>query len=164
MLKLGITTTLAAATLVAFAVAMPAGATVPPKTLAFTASYAGTAGVQVTDNVANITAQGSGAGTMLAASKISGKGTGDASAQPCVPFSGPGTIIAANGTKLFFTVVAGSQACGDEQGETFSISAKATVSKGTLKLVKAKGTLKITGVYDHTAGTFSIKFKGNLTY
>ena len=72
--------------------------------------------MQVNDALANISASGSGTGTMLGASKVAGQGTGDASAQPCVPFSGPGTLTAANGTKLVFTVASGSQGCGDEAG------------------------------------------------
>jgi hypothetical protein len=164
-MKLGITTALVTTTAIAMVVASAAvGAAGPAKTLAFAGTYTGTAAVQVNDTVANISATGTGTGTMLGSSKLSGQGTGDSSVQPCVPFSGPGTLTASNGTKLVFTVAAGSQGCGDEQGQVFSVSGKATVTKGTLKLAKAHGTLKFTGVYDRGQGTFSVKFKGNLTY
>jgi len=160
-MRIGIATVTAAAVAVAaIATSAPAGTS---KLVPFTAQYSGTAVVKVTDNVADITASGTGTGTLLPASKISGHGTGDSSQQPCVPFTGPGSIVAANGTKLFFTVIPGSQGCGDEQGQIFSIVGKAKVARTTGKLLKARGTLKFTGVYDRGAGTFSIKFKGTLT-
>lgn len=139
-----------------------AGNAVTPKKIAFTATYSGTATVQVTDQVADISASGKGSGTLIGSSSISGKGTGDASQQPCAPFTGPGTMVA-GATKLAFTVVSGSQGCGDEQGQVFSLSGKANVTKATGKLAKAKGTLRFTGVYDRGQGTFSVKFKGTLT-
>jgi hypothetical protein len=145
------------------AFASTASAVTPKKkTIAFTASYSGTANAQVTDNVAEISANGSGTGTLIAASKITGAGKGDTSMQPCVPFSGPGSLVGA-GTKLTFTVISGSQGCGDEAGQVFSISGKAKVTGATGKLKKATGTLKFTGIYDRGAGTFTVKFKGTLT-
>jgi hypothetical protein len=153
---LGLAATLAAALLA------PAGAATKPKKVAFSATYSGTATVQVTDQVAAISANGSGKGTMLGTSSITGKGTADASQQPCAPFTGPGTMIAANGTKLAFTVVSGSQGCGDEQGQVFSLSGKANVTSGSGALKKAKGLLKFSGVYDRGQGTFSVKFSGIL--
>ena len=45
----------------------------------------------------------------------------------------------------------------------FSIVGKAQVTKATGTLAKAKGTLKVTGVYDRGAGTFSAKLSGKLT-
>ncbi len=160
-MKIGIMTVVAAAVSVVAATASAPASVV--KVVPFTASYSGTAVVKVTDNVADITASGTGTGTLLPKSKISGHGTGDSSQQPCVPFTGPGSMIAANGTKLFFTVITGSRGCGDEQGQIFSIVGKAKITKGTGKLLKARGTLKFTGVYDRGQGTFSIKFKGTLT-
>jgi len=140
----------------------PAGSAVLPKKVAFTATYTGTAVVQVTDQVAAISANGNGKGTLLGASTISGKGTADGSVQPCAPFTGPGTMTSPNGAKLMFTVAPGSQGCGDEQGQVFSLSGKASVTSGTRTLKKAKGTLKFTGVYDRGQGTFSVKFTGTL--
>lgn len=142
---------------------VPAGAAATSKKVAFTASFNGTAVVQVTDQVAAISANGSGKGTLLGAGTITGKGTADASQQPCAPFTGPGTMAGPSGTKLAFTVLTGSQGCGDEQGQVFSLSGKANVTTGTGKLKKAKGLLKFAGVYDRGQGTFSVKFTGTLT-
>jgi hypothetical protein len=133
------------------------------KVVVFAATYSGTATVKVTDNVADIAATGTGKATKLGAGKITGVGKGDSSQQPCVPFTGPGTMTGTGKNKLTFQVITGSTGCGDEGGQVFSISGKARVVKGFGTLSKAKGTLKFTGVYDHQAGTFTVKFKGNLT-
>ena len=136
------------------------------KKVVFAATYSGTAVVKVTDNVADIAANGAGKGTVIGAGKVTGVGKGDSSQQPCVPFTGPGTMTGSGKTaktKLTFKVLDGSTGCGDEGGQLFSISGKATVVKGTGTLAKARGTLKFTGVYDRSAGTFTVKFKGKLT-
>ena len=160
----GIATAAAVAAAVALVTAFASTgvAATPKKTVAFSASYSGTADVKVTDNVADISANGTGSGTLIGASKISGVGKGDTSVQPCVPFSGPGSLVG-TGTKLLFSVVSGSQGCGDEAGQVFSIAGKAKVTSATGKLKKATGTLKLTGVYDRGQGTFSVKLKGTLT-
>lgn len=140
-----------------------AGTSLKPKPVPFTAKYSGTASAQVTDQVADISATGKGTGTILGAATITGQGKGDASAQPCVPFTGPGSMVGTKGTKLLFTVIAGSQGCGDEGGHVFSVSGKAKVTGGSGKFAKARGTLKFTGVFDRDQGTFSVKFTGTLT-
>lgn len=132
------------------------------KTIAFSATYKGKAVVKVTDDVADISANGTGTGKVIGAGKIAGKGKGDASARPCVPFTGLGTMTGAGGTKLTFKVVSGTKGCGDEEGQLFSISGRATVVSATGKLAKAKGSLKLTGLYNRGAGTFSVKFTGTL--
>jgi hypothetical protein len=132
------------------------------KPIAFAASFTGNATTQSSDNVVTINATGTGTGTGLGAAKILGTGTGDSSKQPCVPFTGTGKMTGASGT-LAFKVVPGSAGCGDEQGQTFSVSGHAVVLKGTGKaLVHAKGTLKFSGVYDRSSGAFSVKFTGKL--
>ena len=133
------------------------------KIVSFTAKYAGTATVLVNDNVANISANGVGTGTLIGKSKITGKGIGDASQQPCVPFTGPGSMTNSKGTKLNFKVLPGSTGCGDEAGQVFSVVGRAKVLGGTKVFKKAKGNLKLTGVYDRGQGTFSVKFAGKLT-
>ena len=153
---------LAAAALLA-GVAAAATASEAATSVPFTAKFAGAAVVRVNGDVADITANGSGKGTLLGASKITGKGVGDSSAQPCVPFTGTGSMVGTAKTKLTFKVVPGSAGCGDEAGQVFSISARATVLKGTGKLANVRGKLKITGVYDRGKGTFSVKFAGTLT-
>lgn len=134
------------------------------KIVLFTAKYAGKATVIVTDNVAEISANGAGKGTLIGKSKITGKGFAYASeSEPCVPFSGPGSMFSSTGTKLDFKVLSGSTGCGDESGQVFSISGRAQVAGGTKAFRKAKGALKFTGVYDRGQGTFSVKFTGKIT-
>jgi hypothetical protein len=77
-----------------------------------------------------------------------------------VPWIGTGVLKGTKGT-VAFKVIPGSVGCGDDGG-TVSINAKAQVTKATGKLAKAKGTLKLTGVYDRNAGTFSATFSGKL--
>jgi len=158
------TTTLIPIALLALVVAggaLAAGAT-SAKVIAFTGKYAGTAVVNRTDDVADISATGTGSGTLIGAGKITGKGTGDTSQQPCVPFGGTGTLTGPGGT-IAYKVLTASKGCGDEAGQVFSVVGKASVLKATGKLAKAKGTLKFTGTYDRGAGTFSVKFAGSLT-
>jgi len=158
------TTTLIVVALCALVVAggALAGAATSTKVIAFTGKYAGTAVTKVTDDVADISATGSGSGTLIGAGKITGKGSGDTSQQPCVPFGGSGTLSGGGGT-IAFRVLAAARGCGDEAGQVFSVVGKASVLRATGKLARAKGTLKFTGIYDRGAGTFSVKFSGSLT-
>ena len=148
--------------LVAVAVAA-ASATAVTKPVAFTGKYSGNATTQSTDNNVTITANGTGTGVLLGAGKVTGTGTADSSQRPCVPFTGTGKLSGPGGT-LVFKVNPASVGCGDDAGQLFSISGKAAVLKGTGKLVKAKGTLKMTGTYDRSSGAFSVKFTGSLTH
>ena len=149
------------AVVVVLAAVLAAAATATTKPIAFTAKYTGTATTQATDNVVTITAAGKGSGTVLGAGKVTGKGTGDTSQQPCVPFTGTGMITGAKGT-LTFKVNPGTSGCGDDSGQLFSVSGKATVLKGTGLLAKRKGTLKMTGTFDRSSGAFAVKFTGML--
>lgn len=144
----------------AAAAAGTAGAT--KKVVPFLATYKGTATVKITDNIGAINATGTGTGVPVGAGSITGIGSADTSKQPCVPFTGTGAIKGKT-AGITFKVVPGSSACGDEKGEIFSITGHATVIKGTGKLLRAKGTLKFTGTFDHTSGAFSVKFFGTLT-
>lgn len=137
------------------------GATAAKKPIAFTAKYTGTATTQASDNTVTIVAKGAGTGTVIGAGKISGNGTGDTSKQPCVPFTGTGSMTGPAGS-LTFKVNPGTSGCGDESGQLFSVSGKASVLSGSGKLAKAKGTLKMTGSYDRSSGAFSVKFTGSL--
>ena len=132
------------------------------KVVPFTAKYAGTATTKVTDGIADIVASGKGAGVPIGKGTISGKGKGDTTQQPCVPFTGPGSMTGTKGN-ISFLVLPGSTGCGDEEGNVFSVSGRVKVTKGTKAFKTAKGTLKFTGVYDRGQGTFSIKFTGKLT-
>ncbi|HVC87820.1 MAG TPA: hypothetical protein VNC40_10400 [Gaiellaceae bacterium] len=160
------------ATVALLAIALPASAMtasaakkkpVVKKPIAFLATYKGTATTQSSGNVVTIVANGAGAGTaaVLGAGKITGNGTGDSSKQPCVPFTGTGVMSGAKGT-LTFKVNPGSSGCGDQAGQLFSVSGKATIVKGTGKLAKAKGLLRMTGTFDRTSGAFTVKFTGTV--
>ena len=132
------------------------------KTVAFTAKYSGKAVVNAADTIATITASGVGKGSPIGPGKVSGKGKANTAVRPCVPFTGLGTMTGTGG-KLTFKVVSGTRGCGDEAGEVFSLSGRATVISATGKLAKAKGSLKLTGLYDRGHGTFTVKFTGTLT-
>lgn len=150
------------AALVISLVAAAGASALASKTVAFSGTYAGQASTKVDGNTATISASGAGKST-IGAGKIVGNGTGDSSQQPCVPFGGTGTISGTGGT-IAFKVTPGSNGCGDEGGHTFSITAHLVVVKTTGKLLaKAKGTLKLTGVYNHDDGSFTVKVSGNLT-
>ena len=138
-----------------------AAATAVKKPIVFIGKYAGTATTQAADNVVTITANGTGAGTQIGSGKVTGAGKGDSSVQPCVPFTGTGKITGPKGT-LIFKVKPGSSGCGDEAGQLFSVTGKATVLKGTGLLAKRKGTLKMTGTFDRSSGAFTVKFTGKL--
>jgi hypothetical protein len=60
-------------------------------------------------------------------------------------------------------MASGSQGCGDEAGEVFSVTGRIIVTGGAGTYKKAKGNLKITGIYDRSKGTFSVKLTGKLT-
>jgi hypothetical protein len=147
-----------AALVLAFAAASALAAGSP---IAFVGKYSGTATTQAADNVVTINAKGTGVGTRLGGGKISGLGTGDSSQQPCVPFTGTGSMSGPGGT-LTFKVTPGSSGCGDDSGQVFSVTGKAAVLKGTGKLAKVKGLLKMTGTYDRSSGDFTVKFSGTL--
>lgn len=157
MSKLSISTAIAALVLTLVA----AAAIAATKPIAFVGVYKGTATTNQTDNTVAITANGTGTGTLIGAAKITGTGTGDSSVRPCVPFTGTGSMKGAKGT-IVFKVVPGASSCGDDAGQLFSFTGKATVLKATGTLLKAKGTLKMTGTYDRTSGAFTAKFKGTL--
>lgn len=133
------------------------------KIINFSAKYSGTATVKVTGEVVDsIAARGTGAGIAIGKGTITGLGKGEAKPQPCNAWSGTGLLKGSKGT-IAFKMLPGAQACGDEEGNFFSVTGYAVVTKATGKLLaKAKGKLKVTGSYDRAAGTFSAKFSGKL--
>lgn len=134
------------------------------RVIPFVASFKGMATTKVTDNVVDIAANGAGKATLMKATKITGKGKGDASQQPCVPFTGPGSMTNATGTKINFVVLPGSTGCGDQdESVPVSVSGRAKITTGTKAYKGAKGTLKFTGLYDRQGGAFTIKFTGKVT-
>jgi hypothetical protein len=142
--------------------AVTASSALVAKPILITGKYSGQASTQINGNVATIAATGTGKATLLGAGKIVGHGTGDSSQQPCIPFGGTGKITGTAGTTITYKLAAGASSCGDEGGHNFSVTAHLTVVKATGKLLKAKGTLKLTGFYNHDDGTFTIKLTGTL--
>jgi len=133
------------------------------KVTSLVASYKGRATTQQSDTRVDILAKGTGAGNVIGAGTISGVGVSDSSVQPCPPLTGTGKLTGTAGTTLVFKVNAGSKACGDEQGEEFSVVGTATLTKGTGKFKLAKGVLRFTGSYSRGSGDFSVKFTGKVT-
>jgi hypothetical protein len=130
--------------------------------IVFAGKYAGTATTKVDGNTATIAATGKGTATQIGVGSITGLGAGDTSQQPCIPFNGTGKLTGKTGT-ITFKVLPGSSSCGDEGGHNFTITSHLAVLKATGKLLKAKGTLKLTGAYSHDDGSFSVKVSGTLT-
>ena len=130
--------------------------------VAFHGSYSGTAATKQNGSVVTVLAKGTGTGTLLGASKVSGDGTGDSSNPPCIPFTGPGAFVGTGGT-LKFAVVAGSTSCGDSANEHFTVSGVAKFAGGTGKYAKSKGPLKFTGTFTRSTGAFAVKFTGTLS-
>lgn len=130
------------------------------KIVTFTGTYKGTATVKQTGDTADISAKGTGAATPIGAGTVTGIGTAQVSQEGCSPWGGTGVLTGKKGT-ISFKMLPGSVACGSEE-RIVSINAKAQVVKATGVLKKAKGTLKVTGVYDDNNGTFSAKFNGKL--
>lgn len=132
------------------------------KIVNFSAKYNGTATVKVTGEVVDsIAAKGTGTGVPIGKGTITGLGKGEAKQQPCNNWGGTGVLKGTKGT-ITFKMLAGTQGCGDEEGNFFSIVGRAVVTKATGKLAKAKGNLKVTGSFDRGAGTFTAKFTGKL--
>jgi len=157
MKRLIITAGTAAATLAV----VTATALAVTKPIAFVGTFKGTATTNQTDTTVAISANGTGTGTLLGATKITGKGTGDSSQRPCIPFTGTGSMKGVKGT-IIFKVLPSSMSCGDDAGQFFTFTGKAQVLKATGTLLKRKGTLKLTGTYDRQSGAFTAKFKGSL--
>jgi hypothetical protein len=156
-----------AAVCVGSAVAAPAKSA---KIVVFSGSYAGAANVTVADGVSTIQATGPGKATTVGikvpafgAGKVTGSGTGSAdSSQTCQVFNGTGSLTGVKGGKINFKL-SGAQACGDADGNNFSLTGRATVTGGAGAYKTAKGSLKLTGLYKKEAKTFAIKLAGKLT-
>ena len=151
-----------ATTLVAQAAATKAKPKPKSAKIAFVGSYSGKATTVISGTTVTITANGNGSGTLVGAGTITANGTGDSSQQPCVPFTGTGTITGAGGT-IAFKGNPGASGCGDEGGHNFTVKVYVAVTSATGKLAKAKGTLRGIGTYSRDDGTFQIKFTGTLT-
>lgn len=162
LLRLGVA--MAVATALLAGTAWAGTTTSQARIIPFVANFKGLATTKVTDTVVDIAASGAGKATLMKATKIVGKGKGTSSGDPCVPFTGPGSMTNTSGTKLNFVVLPGSQGCGDQdESVPVSVSGRAKITSGTKVYKGAKGTLKFSGVYDRQGGAFTIKFTGKVT-
>jgi hypothetical protein len=149
-----------------------AGTTMSTKIVTFSGTYAGVANVTVSDTIATLAAAGPGKATATGVApvpkfgvgKLTGIGTSSADkSADCQTFNGTGVLTGVAGAKLKFKIT-GAQACGDSETGPWSISGRATVTGGAGVYKKAKGSLKVTGVYNGSdQKTFSVKFAGKLT-
>jgi hypothetical protein len=136
-----------------------------PKTVAFKGSYAG----QVTEKVngTDVTAltTGTGTGSVVGKSNLTGTVTATTANPPCSPIAGTGTIAGKKG-KLKVTVLSTSRGCAasDTDQTHITVSGTVKVNGGTLLFRKAKGSIHFSGAYDRTSGAFNIKLTGKLTY
>ena len=151
---------LAAAAVAAIAVGSALAATAKPTP--FKAAFTGKAVVKVNGQAADITATGTGLATLLGRSTLAAKGAGTQS-DPCPLFGGLATMAGKTGKINFKIPPAAGSGCTDEQGNTFALVGRATITGGTLKYKKAKGTFKFTGTFDKGTGNYSVKFTGLLT-
>ena len=149
-----------------------AGTAKSTKIVTFNGTYAGAANVTVSDTVATLAAAGPGKASRPASppspSSASASSRGPARAAPTSPpvarrSTARASLTGVAGAKLNFKIT-GAQACGDSETGPWSISGRATVTGGAGVYKKAKGSLKVTGVYNGSdKKTFSVKFVGKLT-
>ncbi len=143
------------------------------KRVAFKGSYSGTiAMLWSSSSVTATSLQGTGTGSLLGSSTLSGTGSSNPSST-CDPFSGSGTIKGGGSVIHFRVVSSSSQACAAGQSAPTSVTVKgvATVLSGTGKYVGAKGNLTVAGSFSiksTTAGSsesdaFTATLKGTLT-
>lgn len=159
MRRLAIAVAAITAVLVGAAIASGASSV---KTISFSAKYSGSATLKVVGEVVeSISAKGTGVGVPIGRGTVTGLGKGEAKQQACNVWSGTGVLKGTKGT-ITFKMVPPTQGCGDDEGNIFSLTGYALVTKATGKLAKAKGKLKVTGTFDRQAGTFSAKFAGKL--
>lgn len=158
-------TTLAAALGLAALAAGAAFAAGTTSTALFSASYAGTATEKVDGQKVTAVTTGTGTGTVVRKSKLSGVVNATTAEPPCSPLSGPGTIAGTVG-KLKLTILPTSRGCAasEEDQNHISVSGTAKVVGGTLAFRKARGTLRFTGHYNRETGAFDVKLTGSITY
>jgi hypothetical protein len=132
---------------------------------AFTASYSGTVTEKVNGSTVTATPHGKGSGTVIGKSTLTGIVTATTANPPCSPLNGPGTLAGKVG-KLKVTLLSTSRGCaaGEDDRDNISFSGSAKVIGGTGKFRAAKGTLRFTGHYDRSSGTFNVKLRGTLRY
>lgn len=148
------------------AVATAVAATPKPKTYTFKGAYAGTVTEKVDGQNVTALTTATGVGTAVGKGKLLGTVAATTANPPCSPLSGKGKLTGPKGNLNVTLVPATSKGCAasEEDQTDITVSGNAKVTGGTLKFKKAKGTIHFSGPYDRTAGTFSVKFTGKLTY
>jgi hypothetical protein len=135
------------------------------RTAAFVGNYSGTVTEKVSGQTVTALVKGTGKGTPIGKGTIGGTVVASTANPPCSPFSGPGVIAGPRG-KLKVKVLPTSRGCAaseeDQNNITFSGSAK--VTGGTGKFRAAKGTLRFSGHYDRSGGSFTVKLRGTLRF
>ena len=146
-------------------VALAASTALAARTTPFTGTSAGTVTEKVDGQTVTGVTAGTGTGTLLGKSKLTGSVTGTTAEPPCSPVSGPGVLAGATG-KLKINVLPVSRACAasEEDRDNITVSGSAKVTGGTLKFRKARGTLRFVAHYDRKSGAFDVKLTGTLTY
>lgn len=153
--KLGATVATAA---IAAAAVVPAYA--PAKSSSFKGSYSGVAKVVVKQPSVTISSvSGKGSGSLGLSSLSGSKGSGHTSGS-CAFFSGPATLSGSGGS-IKLTVKSSSTGCGT--GDNITVKGTASVSGGSGKLSKAKGTLSFSGKYNKGNGAFTVTISGSLS-
>jgi hypothetical protein len=132
---------------------------------AFTATYSGLVTEKVNGQDVTATPRGKGTGTPIGKSSLTGTVFATTANPPCSPLNGPGTLAGAAG-KLKVKLLPTSRGCAASEDDTsnISFSGSAKVIGGTGKFRAARGTLRFSGHYDRSTGSFSVKLKGTLKY
>ena len=132
---------------------------------AFVAKYSGTVTEKVNGQQVTAVPKGTGTGTPIGKSTLTGVVRATTANPPCSPLNGPGTLAGARG-KLQVNLLPTSRGCAasEEDQDSISFSGSAKILKGTGKFRGAKGTLRFSGHYDRAGGTFNVKLTGTVKY
>jgi hypothetical protein len=143
--------------------ALFAASALAARSVGFTAKYSGKVTEKVSGQTVNAAVKGTGTGNLVGKSAISGAVVATTSDSPCAPFFGPGSITGPKGVlKLKVTPTSRGCAAGEDDRDNISVSGTATITGGTKKFKKAKGTLRFTGHYDRSSGAFNVKLTGSV--
>jgi hypothetical protein len=147
------------------AVAAVVAGTAVGSSSALVARYSGTVTEKVNGQQVTATPRGTGTGTVIGKSVLTGVVKATTSNPPCSPLNGPGTLAGAKG-RLQLTLLPTSRGCAASEADqnNISFSGSAKVIGGTGKFRRAKGTLRFTGHYDRAGGTFNVKLTGTVKY